>query len=131
MSAHFDQIKSTFDRFSAAWKTNDGAAVVSFFVEDGALINPFGQSISPASAPLKTTTPSPMANRPSTPPMARSSSSSTSPRCCVTTATAGASSTVGPTPSRPSPAELPRGRLAQSNRSRLADRVNSRAGISC
>src|SRR5438067_13585168 len=43
MSAHFDQIKSTLDRFSAAWKTNEGAAVVSFFVEDGALINPFGQ----------------------------------------------------------------------------------------
>lgn len=43
MSAHFDQVKSTFDRFSAAWKTNDGAAVASFFVEDGALINPFGQ----------------------------------------------------------------------------------------
>jgi uncharacterized protein (TIGR02246 family) len=43
MSAHFNQIKSTCDHFSAAWKTNDGAAVASFFVEDGALINPFGQ----------------------------------------------------------------------------------------
>jgi len=43
MSQHFDQIKSTLDRFSAAWKTNNGAAVASFFVEDGALISPFGQ----------------------------------------------------------------------------------------
>ena len=43
MSGNFDQIKSTFERFSVAWKTNDSAAVASFFVEDGALINPFGQ----------------------------------------------------------------------------------------
>lgn len=43
MSAHADQIKSTFDRFAAAWKTNDGAAVARFFVNDGTLINPFGQ----------------------------------------------------------------------------------------
>src|SRR5712691_5775801 len=42
MSADFDQIKSTLDRFSAAWKTNDGATVAGFFVEDGSLINPFG-----------------------------------------------------------------------------------------
>ncbi len=26
-----------------AWKTNDGAAVASYFVDDGALINPFGE----------------------------------------------------------------------------------------
>ena len=43
MSAHFDQIKSSLDRFCAAWKTNDGATVAGFFVEDGSLINPFGQ----------------------------------------------------------------------------------------
>lgn len=43
MSAQLDQITSTFDRFSAAWKSNDGAAVAGFFVEDGALVNPFGQ----------------------------------------------------------------------------------------
>lgn len=43
MSAHVDQIKSTFDRFAAAWRANDGAAVANFFVEDGTLINPFGQ----------------------------------------------------------------------------------------
>jgi uncharacterized protein (TIGR02246 family) len=42
MPAQFDQIKSTFDGFSAAWKANDGASVASFYVEDGALINPFG-----------------------------------------------------------------------------------------
>jgi uncharacterized protein (TIGR02246 family) len=29
--------------FAAAWKTNDGTAVAGFFVEDGSLINPFGQ----------------------------------------------------------------------------------------
>ena len=28
---------------STAWKTNDGPAVGGFFVEDGSLINPFGQ----------------------------------------------------------------------------------------
>lgn len=43
MSAHLDQLNSTFDRFSAAWRTNDGAAVANLFAEDGALINPFGQ----------------------------------------------------------------------------------------
>lgn len=31
------------DAFAAAWKANDSAAVASCFVEDGALINPFGQ----------------------------------------------------------------------------------------
>jgi uncharacterized protein (TIGR02246 family) len=44
VSAHLDQIKSTLDRFAAAWKTNDGATVAGFFVEDGSLINPFGQT---------------------------------------------------------------------------------------
>jgi len=43
MSAHFDQVKSTLDRFSAAWKANNGATVADFFVEEGSLINPFGQ----------------------------------------------------------------------------------------
>lgn len=43
MSTHFDQIKSMFDRFAAAWKTNDGAAVAGFFVEDGVLVNPLGE----------------------------------------------------------------------------------------
>jgi uncharacterized protein (TIGR02246 family) len=43
MSAHFDQIKSSLDDFCAAWKTNDGASLGGFFVEDGTLINPFGQ----------------------------------------------------------------------------------------
>jgi uncharacterized protein (TIGR02246 family) len=42
MNEH-EQIKSTYDRFSTAWKTNDGATVADFFVADGALINPFGQ----------------------------------------------------------------------------------------
>jgi uncharacterized protein (TIGR02246 family) len=37
-----DQIKSLFDRLTAAWKTNDGATVAACFTEDGSLINPFG-----------------------------------------------------------------------------------------
>ena len=43
MPVHLDQLKSTFDSFSDAWRTNDGAAVASFFAEDGAIISPFGQ----------------------------------------------------------------------------------------
>jgi uncharacterized protein (TIGR02246 family) len=43
MTADVDQIKSMFKRFSDAWETNDGGKVASFFVEDGTLINPFGQ----------------------------------------------------------------------------------------
>ncbi|MBI4499499.1 MAG: SgcJ/EcaC family oxidoreductase [Chloroflexi bacterium] len=43
MPGHFDDIRSALDRVSAAWKANDGSAVASFFVEDGSLINPFGQ----------------------------------------------------------------------------------------
>src|SRR5262245_14715784 len=42
MSAQAEQIKSSLDRSCDAWKTNDGAAVAGFFVEDGSLINPFG-----------------------------------------------------------------------------------------
>jgi len=42
MSAH-DQIASTFEKFTAAWKAGDGAAAAAFFVEDGSLINPFGE----------------------------------------------------------------------------------------
>jgi uncharacterized protein (TIGR02246 family) len=38
-----DQIKATFDRMNAAWKTNDGSAVAGFFTEDASLINPFGE----------------------------------------------------------------------------------------
>ena len=37
MSSTFDQINSTFDRLSADWKANDGAAVAGFFGEDGSL----------------------------------------------------------------------------------------------
>lgn len=43
MSSTFDQINSTFDRLSADWKANDGAAVAGFFGEDGSLVNPFGE----------------------------------------------------------------------------------------
>jgi uncharacterized protein (TIGR02246 family) len=38
-----ETVEEFFRRFADDWKTNDGAAVGSFFVEDGALINPFGQ----------------------------------------------------------------------------------------
>jgi uncharacterized protein (TIGR02246 family) len=38
-----DAVQDFLQLFADAWKTNDGAAVASFFVEDGALINPFGQ----------------------------------------------------------------------------------------
>ena len=36
-------VEELFGAFADAWKTNEGAALGSFFVEDGALINPFGQ----------------------------------------------------------------------------------------
>jgi uncharacterized protein (TIGR02246 family) len=35
--------RSAYDRLAVEWKTNQGAAVASAFVEDGALINPFGE----------------------------------------------------------------------------------------
>jgi len=43
MSAEMDQINATFNGINDAWKSNDGASVASFFVEDGSLINPFGE----------------------------------------------------------------------------------------
>ncbi len=43
MSAPVDQMKSTMDRISTASESNDGAAVASFFVDDGTLISPFGE----------------------------------------------------------------------------------------
>ena len=43
MSPQTDQIKASLDRSCEAWQSNDGAAVAGFFVEDGSLINPFGQ----------------------------------------------------------------------------------------
>jgi uncharacterized protein (TIGR02246 family) len=42
-SAQLDEMRSAHDRFALDWKTNEGAAVASSFVEDGALINPFGE----------------------------------------------------------------------------------------
>jgi uncharacterized protein (TIGR02246 family) len=36
-------VEEFFARFACAWKDNDGTEVGSFFVEDGILINPFGQ----------------------------------------------------------------------------------------
>jgi uncharacterized protein (TIGR02246 family) len=43
MSARFDQLSSAYDRYATAWATNDGATVADCFVEDGTLINPFGE----------------------------------------------------------------------------------------
>jgi len=43
MSTLVDQLTSTLDRFTEAWKTNDGQAVANCFSDDGSLINPFGQ----------------------------------------------------------------------------------------
>jgi len=43
MSDQLAQISSTLERFTAAWNANDSAALAAFFVDDAALINPFGQ----------------------------------------------------------------------------------------
>jgi uncharacterized protein (TIGR02246 family) len=43
MSQDRDILERFVSRFIEAWKTNDGSAVAGLFVEDGALINPFGQ----------------------------------------------------------------------------------------
>jgi uncharacterized protein (TIGR02246 family) len=43
MSVHFDQVKSSIDRFCVAWNSHDGATLAGFFVTDGSLINPFGE----------------------------------------------------------------------------------------
>jgi len=40
---HDATVEEFFGLFADAWKTNNGASVGRFFVEDGALINPFGQ----------------------------------------------------------------------------------------
>ncbi len=38
-----EAVEEFFALFADAWKTNDATAVAGFFVEDGSLINPFGQ----------------------------------------------------------------------------------------
>jgi uncharacterized protein (TIGR02246 family) len=38
-----DSIAAAFARLADTWKTNDGAAFAACFVEDGSLINPFGE----------------------------------------------------------------------------------------
>ena len=115
MPLHLDQLKSTFESFSDAWRTNDGAAVASFFAEDGAIISPFGQRAEGRTAiaamysehfggmlrgtsttfslssvrPVEGNHALPTANRPSMARMDRSFSPSTSPPCCVARRTAG------------------------------------------
>jgi len=43
MSTPVDEITSALERFNAAWKANDGGTLGGFFVDDGVLINPFGE----------------------------------------------------------------------------------------
>lgn len=43
MGSGGDAVARFFGAFTESWKTNDGGAVAGFFVEDGTLINPFGQ----------------------------------------------------------------------------------------
>jgi len=38
-----DSVQAFFELFADTWETNDGVAVGDLFVEDGTLINPFGQ----------------------------------------------------------------------------------------
>jgi uncharacterized protein (TIGR02246 family) len=38
-----DDLRNTFDRIAAAWKTNDGVTMGACFTRDGSLINPFGE----------------------------------------------------------------------------------------
>jgi uncharacterized protein (TIGR02246 family) len=38
-----EAVEEFFGLFAYAWKTNDATAVAGFFVEDGSLVNPFGQ----------------------------------------------------------------------------------------
>ena len=44
------EIEDLFEATADAWKRNDGAAVGSLFVDDGTLINPFGQQADGRSA---------------------------------------------------------------------------------
>lgn len=43
MSVSVAEIKATYERYAADWRSNDGARVASGFAEDGALLNPFGE----------------------------------------------------------------------------------------
>jgi uncharacterized protein (TIGR02246 family) len=44
MNAHtHSSVEQFFTAFADAWETNEGEAVAALFVDDGALINPFGQ----------------------------------------------------------------------------------------
>jgi len=43
MSAQLDEIKAALNAYADAWKANDGSRLGGFFVDDGTLVNPFGQ----------------------------------------------------------------------------------------
>ena len=43
MSQDRESVEKFLQLFADTWKTNDGAALGDFFVDDGTLINPFGE----------------------------------------------------------------------------------------
>lgn len=43
MDTNNAEVGALLDHLADAWQTNAGAAVASFFVEDGSLVNPFGE----------------------------------------------------------------------------------------
>ena len=43
MGANEDGVGDFFAKLAEAWNANDGPAFAAFFVEDGSLINPFGE----------------------------------------------------------------------------------------
>lgn len=43
MNQHDPALSEFLRRFADSWKTNDGSALGEYFVEDGTLINPFGE----------------------------------------------------------------------------------------
>lgn len=42
-TSYVDAIQASFNRFCAAWNTNDGVTLADCYVADGSLITPFGQ----------------------------------------------------------------------------------------
>jgi uncharacterized protein (TIGR02246 family) len=43
MGAVESSVTAFFEKMAAAWRLNDGAAFAAFFIEDGSLVNPFGE----------------------------------------------------------------------------------------
>jgi uncharacterized protein (TIGR02246 family) len=117
-----DAVQQFFQLFADGWKTNEGTALASLFVEDGALINPFGQRADGRSAIAAmyseyfegmlqgtSTTFRLQSVRPVETSHAfadgEQTISASSPPYFAATATAGVSLSPVPTPSRPFPPE--------------------------